>query len=89
MVTLTLLLLLAPVEQAPAGTPPAQICKKIERIGSLARGRKKCMTAAEWDEFTRTNKDYVASMQGQNWGAGSEGAREAQLANPMTNGAPF
>ncbi|WP_338502732.1 hypothetical protein V6R86_05325 [Sphingomonas kaistensis] len=83
------LLLLAVDPGTTTSAQPAQICKKIQRIGSLARPQKRCMSAEQWDEFTRTNKDYVASMQGQNWSAENEAARQGQLQNPMTNGSPF
>lgn len=64
------------VAQAPAPSRPLSskakdpnktICEKVEIIGSRISSKRVCMTAAQWDEQKRLNREVLQQAQ-QNTG---------------------
>lgn len=51
-------------ETPAAGEQPAEklICKKFTEIGSLVKKRKQCMTQAEWDRVSASQREGSRRM---------------------------
>ncbi|HEU5286321.1 MAG TPA: hypothetical protein VFU20_07420 [Sphingomicrobium sp.] len=46
-----------------AKDPNRKICEKIEKIGSRLNVVRVCMTAAQWDEQRRENREHFERVQ--------------------------
>ncbi len=78
LLTITFLLSAVPaVAQAQAGQPakPAKndpnrmICEKIEQIGSRLATKRICMTAAQWEEKRRLDREGLENAQSKTLGS--------------------
>ncbi|RST29903.1 hypothetical protein HMF7854_02990 [Sphingomonas ginkgonis] len=47
----------------PQRDPNRMICERIEELGSRLAARKVCMTAAQWAEQRRQDRDVVDRLQ--------------------------
>lgn len=50
-------------EKAKAKDPNRKICEKVEKIGSRVSVIRICMTAAQWDEQKRENREHLERVQ--------------------------
>ena len=48
---------------AKSKDPNRKICEKVERIGSRLATDRICMTAAQWEEQKRENREHVERVQ--------------------------
>ena len=48
---------------AKAKDPNRKICEKVEKIGSRVSVIRICMTAAQWDEQKRENREHLERVQ--------------------------
>ena len=48
---------------AKAKDPNRKICEKVEKIGSRLNVVRICMTAAQWEEQRRENREHVERVQ--------------------------
>ena len=46
-----------------AKDPNRKICEKVEKIGSRVSVIRICMTAAQWDEQKRENREHLERVQ--------------------------
>lgn len=53
--------------KSTAKDPNKLICEKVEAIGSRISSKRVCMTAAQWDEQKRLNREVLQQAQ-QNTG---------------------
>ena len=53
----------APTTTAKSKDPNRKICEKVERIGSRLATDRICMTAAQWEEQKRENREHVERVQ--------------------------
>jgi hypothetical protein len=59
-----LALVQAPEQAKPAKSDPDRIiCEKIEQIGSRLATRRVCMTAAQWAEKRRLDREELQTIQ--------------------------
>lgn len=56
-------------QSQPTGQPAAQkdpnrvICQRVEQIGSRLMSKRICMTAAQWDEQRRQDRQALQDLQ--------------------------
>jgi len=67
-----------PAQQQPAAVPKAQdpnriICERQEELGSRLGGKKVCMTAKEWDDQRRMNRESTEMLQRMETSTGKPG----------------
>ena len=55
----------APNQPAPSSKkdPNRIICEKVEEVGSRLSSKKICMTAQQWEEKRRTDREYLEDAQ--------------------------
>jgi hypothetical protein len=53
----------SPAATAKSKDPNRKICEKVERIGSRLATDRICMTAAQWEEQRRENREHVERVQ--------------------------
>jgi len=50
-------------QQAPQKDPNRVICQRIEEIGSRLASKRICMTAQQWDERRRQDRQALQDLQ--------------------------
>ena len=53
----------SPAPTSKAKDPNRKICEKVERIGSRLAVDRICMTAAQWEEQKRAQREHVEGVQ--------------------------
>ena len=80
LLSMTLLLSAAPAlaQTQPAGAPAAAksnssriICEKVEQIGSRLASKRICMTAEQWAERRRMDREALETVQSKTYQPGN------------------
>jgi len=57
------------------------VCKKEEQIGSRLGAKRICMTAEQWAEKAREQREFAEDVQSGAWGQRSDPAVETRMPN--------